>query len=72
MTTRKPPHQNFSITVPSTLPTDEASLSVAHFSLIGVSTASFVVDIELMSVWYVFQVGLAPFMEVQNITLIVQ
>ncbi|KAI0669158.1 hypothetical protein C8Q78DRAFT_978246 [Trametes maxima] len=48
----KPPYQNFTITVPSTMSPGQSSLSVAHFSLVGA--------------------GAMPFMEVANITLIVQ
>ncbi|OCH88448.1 hypothetical protein OBBRIDRAFT_795216 [Obba rivulosa] len=31
----KPPYQNFSVQVPSSLPQGEAALTVSHFSLIG-------------------------------------
>ncbi|EJF56663.1 hypothetical protein BD309DRAFT_962004 [Dichomitus squalens] len=31
----KPPHQNFSVTVPSTFQSGQVSLGVAHFSLVG-------------------------------------
>jgi hypothetical protein len=33
----KPPHQNFTVTIPSTAQAGKAQLSVAHFSLVGVS-----------------------------------
>ncbi|KAF9058875.1 hypothetical protein BDP27DRAFT_1239907 [Rhodocollybia butyracea] len=32
-----PPHQNFTLTVPSTFPQGPAQLGVAHFALVGVS-----------------------------------
>lgn len=35
----KPPYQNFTVTVPANFATGQASLGVAHFSLIGVSRA---------------------------------
>ncbi|KAJ6554734.1 hypothetical protein B0H19DRAFT_948622 [Mycena capillaripes] len=31
----KPPHQNFTVTIPEFLPTGKAQLGVAHFTLIG-------------------------------------
>ncbi|CDO70838.1 hypothetical protein BN946_scf184801.g31 [Trametes cinnabarina] len=53
----KPPYQNFTVTVPIQLPDGEASLNVAHFSLIGFQCT---------------KAGLEPFLEVANITLNVQ
>ncbi len=37
--TQKPPHQNFTVTLPSNLPKGSAQIGIAHFSLIGVSLA---------------------------------
>ncbi|OJT12816.1 hypothetical protein TRAPUB_10651 [Trametes pubescens] len=48
----KPPYQNFTVTVPANFATGQASLGVAHFSLVGASAM--------------------PFLEVANITLIIQ
>ncbi|KAJ6551772.1 hypothetical protein B0H19DRAFT_882498, partial [Mycena capillaripes] len=31
----KPPHQNFTVTIPDFIPTGKAQLGVAHFTLIG-------------------------------------
>ncbi|KAJ7263045.1 hypothetical protein C8J57DRAFT_1334526 [Mycena rebaudengoi] len=31
----KPPHQNFSVTIPAAAPSGKAQLSVTHFSLVG-------------------------------------
>ncbi|KAJ7023070.1 hypothetical protein C8F04DRAFT_970561 [Mycena alexandri] len=33
----RPPHQNFTVTIPSTFPSGPAQLAVSHFSLVGVS-----------------------------------
>ncbi|KAF9065038.1 hypothetical protein BDP27DRAFT_1425213 [Rhodocollybia butyracea] len=40
-TTTLPPHQNFTLTVPSTFPQGPAQLGVAHFALVGASTQPF-------------------------------
>ncbi|KAJ6629323.1 hypothetical protein B0H10DRAFT_1776580 [Mycena sp. CBHHK59/15] len=37
----KPPHQNFTVTIPASAPNGEAQLSVTHFSLIGASLGPF-------------------------------
>jgi hypothetical protein len=37
-----PPHQNFTVTIPSYLEKGKARLSVSHYSLVGVSDFGFV------------------------------
>lgn len=61
-------YQNFTVTVPSDIPRGQASLSVAHFSLIGVSIfGSHTTPIALT--YYSIQGGPVPFLEVKNVTL---
>ncbi|KAG6887756.1 hypothetical protein C0995_013046 [Termitomyces sp. Mi166 len=43
-TTAKPPHQNFTVTIPSTLPKGKAQLGVVHTTLIGTKYLIMVVD----------------------------
>ncbi|KAG6902359.1 hypothetical protein C0995_001156 [Termitomyces sp. Mi166 len=38
----KPPHQNFTVTIPSTIPKGKAQLGVVHLSLIGALLAPFI------------------------------
>jgi hypothetical protein len=66
---QKPPHQNFTVTVPSNLPKGSAQIGIAHFSLIGVSST---LSPTWMLMTLISQAGLEPFMEVKNVSVIVQ
>ncbi|KAI0632500.1 hypothetical protein C8Q77DRAFT_1074440 [Trametes polyzona] len=57
----KPPHQNFTITIPPNFATGQASLGVAHFAIIGVGLSSPQQRASSM-----------PFMEVVNMTVLIQ
>lgn len=68
----KPPHQNFTVTVPDTYPAgQQVSLGVAHLEYVGVSMLFLLREAELTARCGV-QADAAPFYEFVNTTLLLQ
>ena len=63
-----PPHQNFSVVVPASMPKGSARLAVTHLSLVGVSVPPL---LSSSNYAHDFSAQAGPFalMEVKNITL---
>ena len=66
----KPPHQNFTVLVPSSIEKGPAQLGVFHVSLVGVSFLFWGAFFKCNQLYR--QAGPEPFSEVLNITLVIQ
>lgn len=64
----KPPHENFTVTVPPGFPKGHAQLNVAHFALVGVRQLHRLAHAFNL---FVIQAGPFPWLELHNKTLIV-
>lgn len=68
----KPPYQNFTVTVPSSLEAGEAVLSVTHLVLTGVSIWTCLTDCSSITdglSFFSVQAGPYPYLEVKNVTV---